>query len=200
MSTPDKNFFNISGDDTGNVWVNDVLTFTADQPGIRELNIGSVQPPLGPNGEILWADALKISGIRRLRIIVDVLDGRACREDAIDINHSEDVFVVINILYPGRTFCGTIKGESKRCSATVRDQIGHAREVDWDYGNHENTRNGYTTGQTLDVKTEDRSPATARCLQADAPTLKNGPYEYVFPKPGTWYHPIVIFFFRLIYG
>lgn len=199
MSTPDKNFFNISGDDTGNVWINDVLAFTADQPGIRELNIGSVQPPLGPNGEILWADALKISGIRRLRIIVDVLDSRACREDAIDCNHSEDVFVVINILYPGRTFCGTIKGESKRCSITVKDQIGHAREVDWDYGNHENTRNGYTTDQTLDVKTEDRSPATVRCLQADAPTLKNGPYEYVFPKPNAWYHGIVIFFFRLIY-
>ena len=38
MATPDKNFFNISGDDTGNVWVNGILTFTADQPGMRELS------------------------------------------------------------------------------------------------------------------------------------------------------------------
>lgn len=199
MSTPDKNFFNISGDDTGNVWVNDALKFTADQPGMRELDIGSVQPPLGPNGEILWADALKISGIRRLRVKVDVLDGRACREDAVDINHSEDVKVSVNILYPGRTFCGTIKGESKRCQITVADQIGHAREVDWDYGNHENTRNGYTTTQTLSIKTEDRSEAAVRVLQADAPTLKNGPYRYVWPKPDAWYHGIVVFFFRLFY-
>lgn len=195
MSTPDKNFFNISGDDTGNVWVNDVLTFTADQPGMRELDIGSVLPPVDGG----WADALKISGIRRLRVRVDVLDGRNCREDAVDIDHSEDVNLSVNILYPGRTFCGTIKGESKRCSVMVANQVGHAKEVDWDYGNHENKRNGYTTGQTLSVKTEDRSDATVRCLQADAPTLKNGPYRYVFPKPGTWYHPIVIFFFRLFY-
>lgn len=198
MPLPDKNFFNISGDDAGNIWVNDVLTFTADQPGMREINIGSVQPPLGPNGEIIWADALKISGIRRLRVIVDVLDGRACREDAIDINHSEDVEVEINILYPGRTFCGTIKGESKRCTVEVGVQIGHAKEVDWDYGNHENTRNGYTTSQTLVVNTEDRSLATARCLQADPlASVQPSSYKYIFPNPYKWYHGIVIFFFRI---
>ena len=200
MATPDKNFFNISGDDTGNVWVNGILTFTADQPGMRELETGSVFPPLGKKGEIIWADALKISGIRRLRVKADIIAGQTCREDAVDINHSEDVELSVNTLLPGQTFCGTIKGESKRCSVTVENQVGHAKEVDWDYGNHENKRNGYTTGQTLSVKTEDRSDAAVRCLQADAPMLKNGPYRYVFPKPGTWYHPIVIFFFRLFYG
>ncbi len=202
MTTPDKNFFNISGDDTGNIWVNDVLTFTADQPGIRELDIGSVQPPLGPNGEIIYADALKISGIRRLRVKVDYLDGRACREDAVDINHTEDFELEVNVLYPGRTFCGTIKGESKRCSVTVHTQIGHAKEVDWDYGNHENTRNENTITQSLAVQAEDRSRISVRCLQALPVYFEpgTGPYKYAFPSPESWFHGFWIFFFRLIYG
>ncbi len=198
MPAPDKDFFNISGDDTGNIWVNDVWTFKAEEPGMRRLNIGSVQPPLGPNGEVIYADALKISGIRRLAVYVDELDGRACREDAVDINHSEDVEVHVNRLHPGQTFCGTIKGESKRCWVNILLQVGHAKEVDWDYGNHENTRNGYTTGQILSSRCEDASSIPVRCLQADPVQLAlPGPYKYAFPDPTKWYHSISVFFFRI---
>lgn len=195
----DNNFFVISGDDAGNIWVNDHKRFDASEPGIRELSIGSVQPPLGPNGETIWSDALKISGIRRLKVAADALDGRACKEDAVDINHTEDFELTVNMLHPGQRYCGTIKGESKTCSVTVKKQVGHAKEVDYDYGNKEDKRNGYTTGQTLNVTTEDRSTTTVRCLQADAPMLKSGPYRYVFPAPNAWYHSIAVFFFRLIY-
>lgn len=199
MPPPDINFFRIGGDDKGTIWVNDVLTFTADQPGMRELDIGSVQPPLGPDGKPMYDDALKISGVRRLRVLTDELDGRACREDAVDINHSEDYELIVNRLLPGRTFCGTIKGESKQGSVTVRKQVGHAKEVDWDYGNHENYKNGYTTTQKLSVRVEDGSAATVRCLQAKPVELDPaaGPYKYVFPSPFAWYHGIVIFFFRI---
>lgn len=197
MSDPDKNFFVISGDDTGNIWVNNVLTFTADQPGMRELHIGSVLPRWGER----WSDALKISGVRRLRLYVDVLDGRLCDEDAIDINHTEDFEVFINILYPAKRYCGTIKGESKRCAVTVHLQIGHGGEVDWDYGNHENKRNGNTVEQSLSSKLEDRGTVLVRCLQAVGIGFAHntGPYRYIWPSPGAWYHSIVIFFFRLYY-
>lgn len=196
QTTPDKNFFNISGDDTGNIWVNDVLTFAADQPGMRELRYSDITAPSGQG----IADCLKLSGLRRIRVYVDILDGRGAAEDAVDINHCEDYELVVGTLYPGRRYCGTIKGASARGRVMVGRQVGHGAEVDWDYGNHANGRQGYTRGQGLSVSAEGAEVVTVRCIMADPVELHGGPYRYRFPSPLRWYHRFTAnLFSRLLY-
>lgn len=197
MPVPDHNFFSISGDDAGSIWVNDRLLFTAADAGMREIHIESVWP----DKNTLWNDALKLSGLRRVRIFADVVDGRGCLEDAVDINHCEDVELFISILYPGTRYCATIKGESKRIKIKVGVQIGHGGETDFDYGNDGGHKNGYTTGQSLDVLTEDRSHVRVRCLQADPISLENfaALYRYDFPSPRAWYHRIAVNFLTLFF-
>ena len=197
MPAPDHNFFSVSGDDAGeNIWVNNRLMFTAVHEGMREIRLGMIWP----DKNVLWNDALKLSGLRRARIFVGELDGRGCLEDAVDINHCEDVELYVDTLYSGVRYCATVKGESKRIKIHVGKQIGHGSEVDWDYGNDGGHKNGYTVDQTLDVATEDRSPVVVRCLQADPVKMTNfAPYRYAFPSPHAWYHRLAVNFLTLFF-
>jgi hypothetical protein len=92
----DKNQFVLSGDNTGSVWVNNVLTYRASDLGMREIRIASVVAGHG------ISDALKLSGVRRLTVYVGTLDARAAAEDAIDINHCHDCSIHIGELWPAR--------------------------------------------------------------------------------------------------
>lgn len=191
----DKNFFNISGDKLGNIWVNNTLTFAAeaDQTVIREINVGSVMPPLGPKGERIYSDALKISGVRRLKVICDVLDGRACQEDAVDINHSEDVQLVVNQFHPGYTFAATIKGSSKNIELAVGRYYGNGRETGIDLGNFSDQGNEKTTGVKLAIRPEIGSKVKVRVLTADKPQLDvPANYDVEYCKVVTkWFYPLM---------
>ena len=128
MGKPDKNLFSISGDNLGNVWVNDRLTFTAADDGMREVRIGDLMAQAGE--EI--SDVLKLSGLQRVRVIANSVDGRFALEDAIDINHCQSCEVLVTDLWAAKKYCGTIKGESKDIRIVVARQHTHGGETDWD--------------------------------------------------------------------
>lgn len=168
----DNNFLSVVGDVAGNIWIDNVLIHAADVPGIRELTLDVVSP----SG--LHSDCLKFSGVRRLRVTVNVVDGRLCTEDAIDVNHCEDLDIIVGVLHAGRTYCGTIKGGSEFIRLEIKRQIGHGRETDYDYGNFSDQGNDKTTGCTLNVTTADQSPVRVRMLTADKPEIENPSQPY----------------------
>lgn len=188
----DKNQFQISGDDLGNIWVNDVLTFVADDAGMRELEIPSIVTPPGQS----IADALKVSGVRRLILGVQSIDARFAMEDAIDCNHSEDVEIFVCHLYPGKKYAATVKGASKRIRFVVDHQHGHGGETDYDLGNFSDQGNGKTTGISLSVNMDDASPVRVRVLSADAPRLVNAAHQDYKVNTALgkgWFYPIYNF-------
>jgi hypothetical protein len=185
----DRNFFSVTGDAAGNIWVNDALRFTAGHTGIRLLELGEIVPL----GNDPWDDALKFSGVRRLRVTVPLVDGRNCREDAIDINnHCEDLRVEVAKLYPGKTYAGTLKGNSKRVDVAVEEQIGHGGETDWDFGNWSDQGNGDCGPFTLRARTADGSAVAVRVLNSPKPALDGPSFKWSFPSPNAWYHGIVV--------
>lgn len=202
----DRNRLSITGTPNGNIWVNDALVFTPsgiadsavvvrDRFGIqskisgemRELHIPSVVAHAGDS------DAVKLSGCVRLRLIIGTIDGRAAAEDAIDINNRcAQVEALIGQLWPGQTYCGTIKGASRGIHLSVLKQHGHGRATDWDYGNFSDQGNDPTTACTLEVETADQSPVKVRLLSAD-------PVQYLNPEVqqydtsrlnGGWFYPL----------
>lgn len=175
----DKNFFNITGDDTGNIWVNDVLTYTADQPGIRELVLGDIVPPNG-----VWSDCLKLSGLRRLKIKVGIVDGHLCAEDSVDVNHCQDIELIVDVMYAARTYCFTVKGGSRNVRLQVGKLINHGRETDVDLGNMSDQGNAKTTGIVLNLTSLDHTPIKVRVLTADKPTIENPSQAYTFSGGG----------------
>lgn len=193
----DKNFFRITGDEAGNIWLNDRLTFRAEEPGIRMLALDDVIVPQAEG----YADALKFSGVRRLRVCVNRIDATFCAEDAIDINHCAELQVVVQCLWPARKYCGTIKGASRAISIEVVDQRGHGGETDWDLGNFSDQGNARTTGVQLDVLTFDSSPVRVRLLSADMPLMAIRPggqcYQVDTCAQG-WFYPVFNFFKDLL--
>jgi hypothetical protein len=185
----DKNQFVLSGDNTGSVWVNNVLTYRASDLGMREIRIASVVAGQG------ISDALKLSGVRRLTVYVGTLDARAAAEDAIDINHCHDCSIHIGELWPARKYCGTIKGASSQIEITVMRQHGHGTEVDWDYGNFSDQGNGDTVGCELNSQTADASPVTVRLLSATRPTIPNEHEQryIITATPRGWFYPLYNF-------
>lgn len=165
------------GDDAGAIYytapgsTDRVLLFTADVPGIREFDCPAVVAPAGQG----YSDNLKFSGIRRLRVRVPLVDGRNVDEDSIDINHCEDLEIIVGEMYPGKTYCTTQKGASKRVRLQVGIQHGHGRETDHDYGNYvdQNISQDRTVDCALSVVTEDHSACRVRILHAHKPTLEN---------------------------
>lgn len=164
----DKNFYNISGDDTGNVWVNDTQVFWASQPGMRELTVPDLIVP-----DEGFSDALKVSGIRRLIIRCGKIDARHCIEDAIDINHSEAVEIHVEELHAAKRYCTTTKGASLGIKIVVKQQIGHGKETDHDLGNKSDQGKGRTRQVALDITTADRSVVAVRVMHAHRPELLN---------------------------
>jgi hypothetical protein len=188
---PDKNHFRISGDDLGNIWVNEVLTFHASLPGMRELRLPDIVVPAGQG----IADALKSGGARRLIVYVGTIDAREAEEDAVDINHCDDMFLYVDDLWPGRRYAGTLKGGSQRITVGVKRQHGHGRETDWDLGNFADQGNASTGPVTLDVTMADASAVRVRRLNASQPTLLGAPKQtyHVTAVPRGWFYPIYNF-------
>jgi hypothetical protein len=154
------------GDDAGNIWQDGVQIFFAGDKVIREVVLGTVTSTTS-------TDLLKISGCVRLRVIVDCLYASSCLEDAIDINHSHDIEVLVNDLFAAKNYCATIKGGSTNIRIVVARQHGHGGETDYDLGNFSDQSNARTTGVSLHINTEDRSPVRVRVLSADKPKLEN---------------------------
>lgn len=186
------------GDDNGNIWQDGVPIFTSDIEGMREVTLGKLVKKEG----VKITDLLKISGCLRLRILVDSIDARDCLEDAIDINHSHDVEIMVNELYAANTYCSTIKGGSTNIRLMVAAQYGHGSETDYDLGNFSDQSNARTKGISLHINTADGSPVKIRLLTADAPTLENQDNITYF-KPQTykvvalnqgWFYPVFNFF------
>lgn len=185
----DRNFFNVTGDDTGNIWVNDVLTYTADQPGIRELVLGDIVPPNG-----VWSDCLKLSGLRRLKIKVGIVDGHLCAEDSVDVNHCQDIELIVDVMYAARTYCFTVKGGSRNIRLQVNRLINHGKETDFDLGNLADQSNAKTTGVVINATSLDKTPIKVRVLTADKPIFENASAQvYVISGGGIWsklFYPI----------
>ena len=184
------------GDDKGNIWRDGEQIFSSNDSGMRELHLGSlVKPAFVPT-----TDLLKISGCVRLSLTVDSIYGQGCLEDAIDINHSHDISIVVNDLYPGDKYCSTIKGGSTNIRIVVGRQHGHGSEMDYDLGNFSDQSNAKTTGVSLHINTVDRTPVTVRVLTADKPILENSgaPYEqpqiyHVTLLNQGWFYPLYNF-------
>lgn len=185
----DKNFFSITGDDAGNIWINDAFAIAADQPGMREITLPPIVAPAG------YADALKFSGVRRLRVNVPQVDGRQAAEDAIDINHCAELEVAVGDLWPGQTYCATIKGASSSIGIVVARQHGHGRETDYDYGNASDQGNAPTRDCLLSVRTVDNSPAAVRLLSAEPVTFPNAAVQgyAVDARAQGWFYPVYNF-------
>lgn len=166
---PDKNYLSFNGDAAGNVWLNGVLIAQAEMPGVREYVIeGAVEPP-----DDTYADALKFSGVQRLRVVVDRVVGG--REDCVDVNnHCRDVEVVARLGFvPRGKYVATIKGGSR--NITLRGPVlGHGTEVDFDCGNHSDQSDNETQGITLDLWTPDGSAITWRQLNGSDIRLREG--------------------------
>lgn len=161
---PDKNQFSITGDQAGNIWVNNEWIHPASAEGIREIRVPAL---VAKPGE---ADLLKISGVERAIVYAASLDARNAAEDAIDINHSHNVEVLCNDLWPGKTYAATVKGGSTGIKLVVGRQHGHGGSgIDYDYGNFSDQGNAKTTGCELNVATVDGAPVVVRLLTADAP-------------------------------
>ena len=186
----------LHGDAAGNVWQHrdeggDLLLFSADVPGVRTINVGS----LSRNGRPI-TDLLKFSGVCRLAVVADVLDGTGCTEDAIDVNNlCRDLSIAVFNLYPANLRCGTIKGGSVNVSIAVTCQHGHGSETDWDYGNFSDQSNARTTGSSLSTRTADGTPAKVRLLTADRPKLLNEKQQRfdVLDLNQGWFYPVYNF-------
>ena len=199
----DKNQFSISGDGTGACWVNDRLVYhpSLGLQSVDGLGIAAVVRGEYLEIQILWtlvarpgdSDLLKCSGLRKTRIFVDTLDGRQAAEDAADVNHCHDLVVMVNDLWPGKKYCGTIKGTSSGVTIVVGRQHGHGGETDWDYGNFADQGNGRTTGCKLTTNVVDRSAARVRLLSADpveCVSVDGQRYEVQKLNQG-WFYPLI---------
>lgn len=167
-----------------------VLLFTADQPGIREY----FHPKAIANTGM--KEALKFSGVARLRVNLSKVDGHLAKEDAIDINHCTDLEVSVVELYAGQTYCGTIKGGSERIALNILHQFGHGKETDWDYGNFSDQGNRKTTGCKLTVSDVDAGQVQVRVITADKPELFGaaGLAAHVSTVlSGGWFYPVFNF-------
>jgi len=120
-------------------------------------------------------------------------------EDCADINnHSKNIHLKADLWVPTGKFGFTVKGESS--GVTLEGPLkNHGTEVDVDFGNWSDQGNGYTFDNTLNLWMLDGSKVRVRCLAGYKPTIVpgSGPYEYIFPKPNTWYHNIAVWFFQV---
>lgn len=166
----DDNYLSYWGDGKGNIYAPDgALLFAADVPGMREVRLGRISKP----ADRRVTDLLKLSGCVRLRIFVEELDASGCAEDMVDINHSEDVEVVVGDAWAGHQYLATIKGGTKNARLAIERLHTHGRETDVDLGNFSDQGNTRTTGVSLNIATVDRSPVAVRVLTAARPALEN---------------------------
>lgn len=177
MSTPDKQHLIFHGDDAGNIWKkfgdepgNGELIFSAGDVGIlREYTVGG--DVASPN--VSYADTLKLSGVRNLRLIVPgAIIGGA--EDCVDINHCHDVHLVLGQLHALGNFVGTIKGGSTNITIDYCAITNHGRETDWDLGNWSDQSNAPTGPVTIINRSASRD--RVRILTSRTPTL-TGPFK-----------------------
>lgn len=163
MSTPpDKNYLSLSGDDAGNIWKNGMILFEASVPGIRTVNLGDVVPD-----SLTYSDTLKLSGVRRLEVLVDRLVGSI--EDCVDINHSHDATVRIKECCPTGLFISTIKGGSTNIALVIDVLRGTGTETGVDLGNFTEFTNDKTTGVTIKINNSTVIPEV-RVINAAMPT------------------------------
>lgn len=204
---PDRHAFPVAMDTDGRLFVNHRLCYAPDLgllQGEAE-KVGARWLRQDPDG---WfdiglpaitakagdADALKGSGLRKVRLFAPSVDGRLASEDAVDFNWCEDWELHVDHLWPGHKYCGTIKGGSKRFKIIVGCQYGHGGEISWDFGNHSDQGNGYTTQGELTTITEDHTPVTVRYLSADPVRL--GPHSQMFEVTSLnqgWFYPLFNF-------
>lgn len=180
MST-DVNTFPIAMDDAGRLFINQRLCFAPELGGIIQgeaENVGARWLRIDPDG---WlnvglpnivarqgdSDTLKGSRLRKVRLYGHSVDGRLAGEDGVDFNDCDDWELYLDHLWPGRKYCGTIKGGSRNFKIAVGCQHGHGGEVDWDFGNFSDQGNAFTTGGQLTTVAEDGSDVTVRLLSAD---------------------------------
>lgn len=179
----DKNLVSLAGDGSGVVWITRgdapaELLFAADVPGMRELRLRYLVAQAGAG----IADVLKLSGVSRLRVIVDSIDAKFAAEDAIDINHCTDCEVLAMDVWAGQKYVSTIKGASKNIRLVIARLYSHGGETDIDLGNFSDQGNGNTTGVSLNIARIDSFPVKVRCLSAAAPTLENTGSDYEHPQ------------------
>lgn len=183
MSKPDKNWISFSGDADGNVWLNGEQIFWADGTDkIREYYVGDVCPPDGS-----YADALKLSGVVRLRIIANRVYGGY--EDCVDVNNKcRDVFIeATGGYFPNGRYVATIKGNS--IGVVISGQIhGKAKTLEIDIGNHSDQSLRENHNITLDVWTEGNWPIRWRRLNASTIHLREGQrFDRVFKIRGGFF-------------
>ncbi len=162
---PDRNAYSFLGDSAGNVWLNGVRLFTADQGPIREYVIEGdvVSLPVGQ-------DTLKFSGVERLKVTVvgRVIGGT---EDCCDFNNGCDTVEVIALggFASGGQYVATIKGRCR--NITLRGQVlTHGAVVDFDIDNYSDQSHRRSEGITLDCYSVSSS-VTWRSWRSTRPTF-----------------------------
>jgi len=182
MSTPDRNLYSFNGpQDNGKTidWSDRHVGFTAD---VHYWQTGEH-----------WADTLKFTDkLQDLQIETGGVFGGD--EDCADFNNEcSNIRLHAESFVSGGKYVATVKGG---CTGIdIRGRIDHGgSEVDIDYGNNSEQSRRKTTGNILGCWKPDGSPVTVRCLIADKPMFvpNTGPYVFLFPEPGKWYHGIVV--------
>lgn len=200
MSTPDNNLVSFAGYDDGRI---ELFDQRFDPPLGRELRSAGSWEHLDYRieGEVdadpsIHSDAIKFSNAVNLTVRVGVVKGG--KEDVWDCNRlSKNCHLLIEDAYPRGRFVSTIKGESDGVTITIARLHGHGKEVDFDLGNnapaneHTPTLNGDTKNVAISIGQCD-DEATVRCLRyKGSPTLRGGPFRYVFPCPKPkWLHDV----------
>lgn len=162
MSTgaPDRNLVSFAGDGLGNIWRDNVLLFSADVPGMREVDVGDLV-----HSDPGIADTLKLSGCVRLAVTAGVVAGGY--EDCLDINHSQECEVRIAHAIPQGKYMHTCKGGSSHILVSVGTLTGHGTETDFDVGNwSDQNPTAKTTDTTFIVGASD-GPVQLRVLHGE---------------------------------
>lgn len=139
-----------------------------------------------------WSDTLKItSGCRALWVNIGTIWGGA--EDCVDINNGCNGIGVNANFIPQGKYLATIKGGVSNVTLAGSVSLAPAGEVDIDLGNWSDQSSKPVAGVALNLARPNRAPITVRVLNAEPPIiLGGGPYEFVWPRPNTWYHGIVV--------
>lgn len=148
-----------------------------------------------PNPRPDWSDALKItSQCTNFTYVGQTVYGG--QEDCVDINNRCKSVRVSAVFRPQGKYVSTIKGGSRGIILTG-SVYGHGTEVDVDLGNWSDQSQETTRQVHLNLKSMDGKPIRVRVLKAETPTFEegSGPYEYAWPKPDSWYHDLVVWFF-----
>jgi hypothetical protein len=131
------------------------------------IKLDNISPPDGIN------DALKLSNCKNIVLRANKVIGG--NEDVLDINRGENISVEIEEAVPTGKYVCTVKGGAEYIFITIKNLVGHGKEMDFDIGSWSDQSIWKRTKHVyLNIRTSDGSPVNVRVLHGWKPILVNG--------------------------